>query len=104
MDINLFEKNITMNTNPIWREETDVALMEDQSNQHVLILFNDDYNTFDHVIQSLIEICNHTTEQAEQCAWLVHFKGKCEVKTGSLKVLEKYCSMLLNRGLSAKVK
>lgn len=48
-----------------------------------LILFNDDVNTFDHVIKSLIEVCGHTAEQAEQCALIAHLKGKCTVKTGS---------------------
>ena len=48
-----------------------------------LILFNDDVNTFDHVIESLIEVCGHTEEQAEQCALVAHLKGKCTVKSGS---------------------
>lgn len=68
-----------------------------------IVLFNDDVNTFDHVIETLILVCEHTAEQAEQCAILVHYKGKCTVKTGSLKELEPKCSLLLEAGLSAEI-
>jgi len=66
-------------------------------------LFNDDVNTFDHVIDSLIEICDHTLEQAEQCALLVHYKGKCTVKTGEYNDLKPRCTRLLTKGLSAEI-
>lgn len=68
-----------------------------------LILYNDDFNTFDWVIDSLVEICQHSTEQAEQSALIVHYKGKCTVKSGTWDVLEPRCSSLLDRGLSAKI-
>jgi ATP-dependent Clp protease adaptor protein ClpS len=68
-----------------------------------IVLYNDDVNTFDHVIETLIAICEHTSEQAEQCAILVHYKGKCTVKTGSLKELTPKCSLLLEAGLSAEI-
>ena len=68
-----------------------------------IVLFNDDVNTFDHVIETLIMVCEHTVEQAEQCAILVHYKGKCTVKTGSLKELTPQCSKLLEAGLSAEI-
>ena len=68
-----------------------------------IVLFNDDVNTFDHVIETLILVCEHTAEQAEQCAILVHYKGKCTVKTGNLKELEPKCSLLLEAGLSAEI-
>lgn len=68
-----------------------------------IVLFNDDYNTFDHVIETLIYACDHTAEQAEQCAILVHYKGKCTVKTGEIKELEPKCSKLLEAGLSAEI-
>lgn len=68
-----------------------------------IVLFNDDVNTFDHVIETLIRVCNHTAEQAEQCAILVHYKGKCTVKTGSLDELKPQCTQLLNAGLSAEI-
>lgn len=90
-------------TKPIWQEEidTDVLLAEDVN--RVLVLHNDDLNTFDYVIMCLIEVCNHSLLQAEQCTWLVHYKGKCEVKTGSFEFLEPMCTSLLDRGLSAEI-
>jgi len=83
------------------QEEVDV--LEKEVNQNEIVLFNDDVNTFDHVIDSLIEICEHTLEQAEQCAILVHYKGKCTVKTGEFKDLKPRCTRLLTKGLSAEI-
>ena len=77
--------------------------MEQEANQHEIVLYNDDVNTFDFVINSLIQVCDHTTEQAEQCTYLVHFKGKCTVKTGELNDLKPRCSKLLQLGLSAEL-
>ncbi len=68
-----------------------------------IVLYNDDVNTFDHVIDTLVDVCEHTSEQAEQCALLVHYKGKCTVKTGLLKNLKPKCSQLLSAGLSAEI-
>ena len=68
-----------------------------------IVLYNDDYNTFDHVIETLIVVCEHTPEQAEQCSLLVHYKGKCTVKTGTYKDLEPRCGKLLEEGLSAEI-
>ncbi len=68
-----------------------------------IILYNDDFNTFDHVIESLIKICSHDALQAEQCAYLVHYSGKCSVKNGSYKVLEPMCTSLLEKGLNAEI-
>ncbi len=68
-----------------------------------IVLYNDDVNTFDHVIETLIAVCNHTSEQAEQCALLVHYKGKCTVKTGVYDELKPQCSQLLQAGLSAEI-
>jgi len=68
-----------------------------------IILHNDDVNTFDHVIGSLVEICGHDPIQAEQCAWIVHYKGKCSVKRGTFDNLEPRCTALLDRGLSAAI-
>lgn len=70
---------------------------------HEIVLFNDDHNTFDHVIETLIAACDHTAEQAEQCAILVHYKGKCTVKTGAFTDLKPRCSKLLDAGLSAEI-
>lgn len=90
-----------MSTKEKIQEEVDV--LEQEVNQHEIILYNDDVNTFDFVIHSLINVCDHTTEQAEQCTWLVHFKGKCTVKTGELDDLKPRCSKLLQLGLSAEL-
>jgi ATP-dependent Clp protease adaptor protein ClpS len=83
------------------QEEFDV--LEKEVNQHEIVLHNDDVNTFDFVMDALIDICEHTLEQAEQCTMLVHYKGKCTVKTGELKDLKRRCSKLLSLGLSAEL-
>lgn len=87
------------------REKTseEVLLDEDVLRNNEIIVYNDDVNTFDHVIDTLIYACDHTPEQAEQCSIIVHYKGKCTVKTGSYKDLEPRCSMLLEAGLSAEI-
>jgi ATP-dependent Clp protease adaptor protein ClpS len=71
--------------------------------QKDLIVFNDDVNTFDHVIESLIKVCKHEVEQAEQCTWIIHFNGKCQVKRGEYEKLEPMCTALLERGISAEI-
>ena len=68
-----------------------------------IIVYNDDVNTFDHVIDTLMRVCNHTPEQAEQCSLIVHYNGKCTVKTGSMDKLKPQCSQLLEAGLSAEI-
>ena len=83
--------------------QEEVETLEKETNQYEIVLFNDDVNTFDFVIDSLIEVCDHTLEQAEQCTILVHYKGKCTVKTGELKDLKSRCSKLLSLGLSAEL-
>jgi ATP-dependent Clp protease adaptor protein ClpS len=80
-----------------------VDILEQLINQNEIVLFNDDVNTFDYVIDSLVDICDHSLEQAEQCALLVHYKGKCTVKTGEYNDLKPRCSQLLTRGLSAEI-
>lgn len=71
--------------------------------QKEIVLYNDDVNTFDHVIETLIKACNHTPEQAEQCSLIVHYNGKCTVKTGLYSDLKPRCSMLVEAGLSAEI-
>ncbi len=88
---------------PLWKEEYEVEALVAEEEKRILVLHNDDVNTFDFVIESLIEICDHTVEQAEQCTWLVHYKGKCDVKSGSFDFLEPMCTALLERGLSAEI-
>lgn len=68
-----------------------------------IVLHNDDVNTFDHVISSLVEVCDHEPVQAEQCAWIVHNNGKCSVKRGTYDQLEARCHALQQRGLSAVI-
>ncbi len=85
------------------KEKEEVDLLEKLENQHELVLFNDDVNTFDFVIDALISICEHTDEQAHQCTLIVHYKGKCVVKTGEISDLKPRCSSLLELGLSAEI-
>lgn len=86
-----------------YQEELDLLVQGQEDEGHEIILFNDDVNTFDHVIDCLMRICQHGPEQAEQCAWIVHLKGKCSVKRGKLTELTPRCSALLDEGLSAAV-
>ncbi len=87
----------------IEKYQEEVATLEEVAINNEIVLFNDDVNTFDHVIETLIIVCEHTAEQAEQCAILVHYKGKCTVKTGSFEELKPKCSLLLEAGLSAEI-
>ena len=86
-------------------EQTDMSVCEETKNDEgcFLILLNDEVNTFDHVIESLIDVCNHSLEQAEQCAMITHLKGRCEVKRGTLNDLQKYKTALHDRHLSAEI-
>ena len=68
-----------------------------------IILYNDDFNTFDFVIESLVKVCKHEYEQAVQCTYLVHYKGKCSVKNGTYEELQSICDALLRRGLTAEI-
>jgi ATP-dependent Clp protease adaptor protein ClpS len=80
-----------------------VLVEEAISLNNEIIIYNDDVNTFDHVIETLIRVCSHVPEQAEQCALIIHYKGKCTVKTGPMKELEPQCTQLLEAGLSAEI-
>lgn len=81
----------------------EVLTEEQVSNNNEIVLYNDEVNTFDHVIETLMKVCKHTPEQAEQCSLIVHYNGKCTVKTGDYKDLEPQCSSLLEAGLSAEI-
>jgi ATP-dependent Clp protease adaptor protein ClpS len=70
---------------------------------HHLVLYNDDVNTFDFVIESLMKVCKHDLIQAEQCTYLVHYKGRCSVKTAPYNKLKPLCEALLERGLTAQI-
>lgn len=70
---------------------------------HELVLWNDEVNTFDYVIDVLIRVCEHDPIQAEQCALLTHYKGKCSIRSGSLEEMSGLCLSLLDANLSAEV-
>ena len=90
-----------------WKEdaqplrETDVLV--DVEHPFHLIVWNDDVNTFQWVIETLIEICKHSYEQAEQCAYIIHYKGKYSVKEGAYDELKPMCEAITERGISATV-
>jgi ATP-dependent Clp protease adaptor protein ClpS len=98
-----YEEMMMTMINSDTQTQEEVSLDLQLTPQHEIVLFNDDVNTFDWVISSLVEVCEHTFEQAEQCSVLVHYKGKCAVKTGEYDELESQCTELLNRGLSAEI-
>jgi ATP-dependent Clp protease adaptor protein ClpS len=85
------------------KRQEDVLVLEKEDQENQIVLYNDDVNTFDHVINTLIYACDHTEEQAHQCSIIVHYKGKCTVKTGSFDDLKPRCSKLLEAGLSAEI-
>lgn len=87
----------------IEKVQEDVLVEEAVGMNKEIVLHNDDVNTFDHVIETLIRVCKHDALQAEQCALLVHYKGKCTVKTGTIEELKPQCSALLDAGLSAEI-
>ena len=92
-------------SSPLPHVEEIEVLLEELIDQEALdlVVFNDDVNTFDFVIECLIEICKHTLEQAEQCTILVHYKGKCTVKTGSMELLKPMHEKLISRGLTSEI-
>ncbi|MBK9511540.1 MAG: ATP-dependent Clp protease adaptor ClpS [Cytophagaceae bacterium] len=70
---------------------------------YAIVVFNDEVNTFDHVIDTLIEVCGHSFEQAEQCTLIIHFKGKCSVKNGDFDDLKPIRDAICERGISAEI-
>ena len=85
--------------------ETGIEIVEKtrKTSQRVLMLYNDDVNTFDFVISTLQELCGHSAEQAEQCAMIVHNNGKCDIKRGSVKQLKPLFEALCDRSLTAAI-
>ena len=92
-----------MNTATETLYQDDVLLLEETVDMRNLVVYNDDFNTFEHVIQTLIDVCKHTSEQAEQCTHLIHYKGKCTVKLGSFEELAGMCTAIHDRGINADV-
>lgn len=86
-----------------WQEETSTLVEEEVSEAHQLIVYNDEVNSFEYVILTLIEVCEHTPQQAEQCALQIHFRGKCAVKTGGFDELVSMRNEICRRGISAEI-
>ena len=88
-----------------YQEEQLVEVAEeiDSTKKKDLVVFNDDFNTFDHVINTLIKICDHSPEQAEQCTFIIHYKGKCSVKKGSYQVLKPLKEGITDAGIGASI-
>ncbi|MGJ3234607.1 ATP-dependent Clp protease adaptor ClpS [Marivirga sp.] len=88
-----------------YQEDKREEVLESISDEELsdLIVYNDDVNTFDHVINTLIKVCKHTPEQAEQCTLLVHYKGKCAVKKGSFVDLIPYRQGIVDAGINAEI-
>jgi ATP-dependent Clp protease adaptor protein ClpS len=86
---------------PIDQEETDV--LTDTEEPCNLVVWNDEVNTFDWVIETLMEVCGHTAEQAEQCAYIIHYQGKYAVKNGSYEDLKPQCDAITDRGIGATI-
>lgn len=90
-------------TGVLTKEWDDLLVAEDEEFPYSLVVWNDEVNTFDWVIQSLIEVCDHSQEQAEQSALIIHFNGKYAVKQGEFIKLRPMCEALLDRGISATI-
>jgi ATP-dependent Clp protease adaptor protein ClpS len=90
-----------MATKHDYQEELDV--ITEEVTVYKLVVFNDDVNTFDHVIQTLCKVCRHTPEQAEQCATIIHYKGKATVKTGEWEEMAIMRTRITDAGISAEV-
>lgn len=99
----IFYNSIKDYENPKRQYEEDVMVLDETDEVYKLILHNDDIHTFDDVIEALIEICKHDLIQAEQCTMLVHYKGKCTVKTGSMDVLKPMHEKLIGRSLTSEI-
>jgi ATP-dependent Clp protease adaptor protein ClpS len=84
---------------PHYEEDSDVLTSLDEP--YNLIVWNDEVNTFEWVIETLVEVCGHTAEQAEQCAYIIHFQGKYAVKQGSYDDLKPQCDAITDRGIGA---
>jgi ATP-dependent Clp protease adaptor protein ClpS len=84
-------------------EDTDVDVLTSVEDPYSLIVWNDEVNTFEWVIETLMEVCGHSQEQAEQCAMIIHSKGKYAVKRGSYEDLKPQCDAITDRGIGATI-
>jgi ATP-dependent Clp protease adaptor protein ClpS len=89
--------------NENYQLDKQTQLLEKEIEQHSLVVWNDEVNTFDYVIETLIKICQHEPQQAEQCTLIIHFNGKCEVKVGSFKQLRPMAEAIIDRGINATI-
>lgn len=94
-----------MNPFPETSTETDIEeeILRADKKQNELVIYNDDFNTFNYVIDTLIRVCGHDALQAEQCTLMIHYNGKCSVKRGEFKKLRPLCENILERGLTAEI-
>ncbi|MBW7674643.1 ATP-dependent Clp protease adaptor ClpS [Chryseobacterium chendengshani] len=99
----IFYNSIKDYGDPKRQYQEEVLVLDETDEVYKLILHNDDIHTFDDVIEALIEICKHDLIQAEQCTMLVHYKGKCTVKTGSMDVLKPMHEKLISRSLTSEI-
>jgi ATP-dependent Clp protease adaptor protein ClpS len=81
----------------------DTDILTDTEAPYSLVVWNDEVNSFEWVIQTLVEICHHSTEQAEQCAMIIHTQGKYAVKQGSYDELKPLCDAITDRGIGATI-
>lgn len=93
----------TNNEAALPREESSVDTITELTPNFSLIVWNDEVNTFDWVIDTLMEICEHSQEQAEQCAMFIHYKGKYAVKKGDYDFLKPMCDAITDRGIGATI-
>ncbi len=84
-------------------EHEDVDVLTDTNDPYTLIVWNDEVNTFEWVIETLIAVCGHSEEQAEQCAYIIHFRGKYAVKYGDYDTLKPMCDAITERGIGATI-
>ena len=85
------------------QKEEILEIVEKDTSLNDLMIFNDNFNTFDHVINTLIKFCKHSNEQAEQCTWLIHHRGKCCVKKGDLSMLKPMKAAICKAGIDARI-
>ena len=88
---------------PMYDQEEDIDVLDDIDQSCSLVVWNDEVNTFEWVIETLMEICNHTQEQAEQCAMIIHSHGKYAVKHGGYNELKPMCDAITDRGIGATI-
>jgi len=97
------KNSLIMDTSHQTFHEQEIEVLDEQALQSKLIIHNDEVNTFEWVIETLVQICRHTSEQAEQCAYLIHHKGKYAVKHGQLEKLKPMKDAITDRGISATI-